>query len=684
MQLIISEKAIAGERIASLLADDKVSQKNVLGARVFDFNWEGVETRVIPLRGHISDVAFPKEYSSWISVPLEKLVNAPIVYSKKEFRIIDCIINSALEADKVIIATDADREGESIGLEAIGYALQSNKKIDIKRAYFSAIAKEDIEKSFSNLEKFDYNFAYSANSRREIDLIWGAVLTRFISITSGQFGKNFLSVGRVQTPTLALIVDREKERRAFISKKYWEINADCEKQEKFVATHKEGKFWEKEKADKIVGKNIKELKVIKVDNKEKILKKPVPFNTTEFLRAAANTGFSAGKAMDVAESLYQKGFTSYPRTDNKVYPKSLNLKEIVNKLASVPEFVDDVKKVLSQDKIVASAGKETKDHPPIYPVVGVKKSMLSNDEWKIYELICRRFLATLYKRAVTANVSVLLEGKDEKFVARGQTIIEPGWKSIYYYSKLSEIILPKLVVGDIVKVLKINLLSKETQPPSRYSQSSLIKLMEQLGLGTKSTRPNIIQKLYSRKYIIGNKSIEASDIAIAVIDSLENSCSIVTKPEMTAQLEKEMDEIAAGKKDLKTVVDDSSNKLLTILKTLKEKKEEIRLGIRKSIHSVNVIDLCNKCNVGNLITRKGKTGKRFVGCSNYPACDNSFPLPQKGIITPTGEKCLECDAPVIKIKNGRFEYKMCLNMVCKTKDSWKNFKKDSSKTKTVK
>jgi DNA topoisomerase I len=252
MQLIISEKAIAGERIASLLADDKVSQKNVLGARVFDFNWKGVETRVIPLRGHISDVAFPKEYSNWISVPLEKLVNAPILYSKKEFRIIDCIINSALEADKVIIATDADREGESIGLEAIGYALQSNKKIDIKRAYFSAIAKEDIEKSFSNLEKFDYNFAYSANSRREIDLIWGAVLTRFISITSGQFGKSFLSVGRVQTPTLALIVDREKERRAFISKKYWEINADCEKEKKFVAIHKEGKFWEKEKADKIV------------------------------------------------------------------------------------------------------------------------------------------------------------------------------------------------------------------------------------------------------------------------------------------------------------------------------------------------------------------------------------------------------------------------------------------------
>ncbi|MDD3083665.1 MAG: DNA topoisomerase I [Candidatus ainarchaeum sp.] len=687
MQLIISEKAIAGERIASLLADGNVSQKNVLGAKVFDFNWKGVETRLIPLRGHISDVEFPKEYSNWMSIPLENLVSAPIIYSNKEFRIIDCIKNSSLDSDRIIIATDADREGEAIGLEAITYAQQSNKKIKIERAYFSAISKEDIEKSFSNLEKFDYNFAYSANARREIDLIWGAVLTRFFSIVSGQLGKNFLSVGRVQTPTLALIVDREKERNAFITKKYWEIITNCKKGEEgeeFSASHKEDKFWEKEKAEKIIKKNIKELVVKKVDTREKILKKPVPFNTTEFLRAAANTGFSASKAMDIAESLYQKGFTSYPRTDNKAYPASLNLKEIVNKLASIPDFVDDVQKILSQEKIIPSRGKETKDHPPIYPVVAVKKSILNKDEWRIYELICRRFLATLYKQAVTQNVSVLLFGKEEEFVARGQTIIESGWKSIYFYSKLSEVILPKLNVGDKINVLKITLLEKETLPPSHYSQSSLIKLMEKYNLGTKSTRPNIIQKLYSRKYIFGNKSIEASEIAFAIINSLEKNCNIVTKPKMTSQLEKEMDEIAAGKKEMNLVVNDSSNKLGLILETIQKQKEVIRIDIRKAIHTTNIIGSCNKCNKGNLVIRKGKSGKRFVGCSNYPNCNNSYPLPQKGVITTTDDLCIECNEPVIKVKNGRFEYKMCLNMSCKTKESWKNFKKKEENKNTKK
>ncbi len=685
MKLIISEKAIAGERIASLLADGDVQNKTVDGARVFEFNWKGEEIRLIPLRGHISDVEFPKEYSSWTTVPLESLVNAPIKYSRKEFRIIDCISSSATEADEIIIATDADREGEAIGLEAVTYALLGNKNITIKRAYFSAIIKEDISKAFDELEKFDYNFAYSANARREIDLIWGAVLTRFISIASGQLGKSFLSVGRVQTPTLALLVDREKERRVFKKKNYWEIIAECEKnKEIFSASHKEDKFWEKEKAENVIKKDIKKLIVKKIDTRKKILKKPVPFNTTEFLRAASAIGISAGKSMNLAETLYQKGFTSYPRTDNKAYPKSLNLKEILNKLASVHELVDSVQKVLGQKKIVPSAGKETKDHPPIHPVTPVQKNVLSPDEWKVYELICRRFLATLYEDAETENVAVVMEEKDEEFVARGQIILKPGWKSIYTYSKLSETILPKLEVGNEIKVNKIDLLEKETLPPARYSQGSLIKLMEDNNLGTKSTRPNIIQKLYSRNYISGNKSIEVSEVAMAVISSLGDHCSIVTKPEMTSQLETEMNEIAAGKKELKEVVGDSSNKLGDILQTLQKGKEDIRLEIRKSIHASNVIGPCNKCKDGNLITRKGRTGKRFVGCSSYPNCNNSYPLPQKGVITPTDELCIECNEPVIKVNNGRFNYKMCLNMTCKTKDSWTKFPKKKIVKKNTK
>jgi len=671
MKLIISEKAIAGQRIAELLSDGGVSSITVVGARAFEFNFKGEKIRLIPLRGHISDVEFPKSFSSWSAVPIKSLIDAPIIYSKKEFRIINAIIDSAPLAEEIIIATDADREGEAIGLEAILYAQMSNKKINVSRAYFSAITKPDIEKSFNNLEKFDYNFAHSANARREIDLIWGAALTRFVSISSGQLGKNFLSVGRVQTPTLALIVDREKERNNFLQKKYWEIIADCVKDSvDFNAIHRTEKFWEKESAQKVIDKNIKQLTVKSVDKKTKIIKKPEPFNTTEFLRAATAIGISASKAMSVAESLYQKGFTSYPRTDNKKYPINLDLNEILKKLEQVDELKKEVNLVLSQKSIVASVGKETKDHPPIHPVSSVKKTILSIDEWKIYELIARRFLATLYTDAKTNNTVVILVNSGEEFIARGQIIIEPGWKEIYFYSKLSETVLPNLETSDIVEVKKINLNEKETLPPGRYSEGSLIKLMEKHNLGTKSTRPAIIQKLYSRNYISGSKSIVPSEVAFLVIDSLEKSSSLVTKPEMTAELESEMDYIAAGKKLKDDIVKDSSKILKKIISELEKDKININLGIKKSVKSNKTVGVCNKCG-GNLILRKGKTGKRFAGCSNYPNCTNTYPLPQKGVINSTTEKCSFCPAPVIKVKNKNFTYKMCLNMNCESKAGWK-------------
>jgi len=670
MDLIISEKAIAGENIAKYLADSGVKMNSVSGARVFEFSWGGKDIMLVPLRGHISDVEFLKKYSNWRGVDVRELINPEIIiYSEKEWAIINALRDISPRAETIIIATDADREGEAIGLEAINYALDTNKKIGVKRAYFSAITKEDISKSFSMLEKFDYNFAYSANARREIDLIWGAVLTRFLSIVSGSIGKDFLSVGRVQTPTLAVIVNREKERLAFVSRKYWEVIAHCEKSGlEFEAMHQEEKFWDKAKAQSIFDKNPTSGVVKKIDTKVRVIKKPVPFNTTEFLRAATAIGFSAGRAMDVAETLYQKGFTSYPRTDNSVYPKSVDLKQILNKLVLVKALVDAVMSVLNQKEIVPSAGKETKDHPPIYPVAAVQKEALSLEEWKIYELICRRFLATLSEDAKTENTSVLLDISGEPFIAKGQVILFAGWKSVYPYSELNETILPKLSVGDVVKVLKLDLLAKETQPPGRYSQGSLIKLMEELGLGTKSTRPSIIQKLYARKYISGNKSIEPSKVAFAVIDSLQSHCDIVTKPEMTAQLESEMDLVAAGKLLQRAVVDKSCSDLKSVMDLLFKNKDAVGLGLRMALR---YSDIFGKCSCGaNLVLRKSKIGKRFVGCSAYPSCTVTYPLPQKGSIVPLNEYCPECKAPIISVKNGRFSYKMCLTMTCVSKKDW--------------
>tara|TARA_Y100000310_G_C20702563_1_gene831288 strand:+ start:1275 stop:3326 length:2052 start_codon:yes stop_codon:yes gene_type:complete len=671
MKLIISEKAIAGKNIANILAGKQVPLASIGSAQAFRFSKGNEEYIVVPLRGHIVDVEFPKKYSYWVGTDLKKLIDAEIEYAGKEKNIIFALKSAAKEVDEVIIATDADREGESIGVEALNYVKTSNPKIKVKRAYFSAITKSDIEDSFSNLVELDQNYADSADARREIDLIWGAVLTRFMSLVSGKLGKEYLSVGRVQTPALALIVQREKERNAFKNKKYWELKALFSKDSKtFEADHKKGKFWEKEEPEKIHKVHEKEGIVKSIKRSKRILKKPTPFNTTDFLRQATAIGFSAGQAMEIAESLYQQGLTSYPRTDNTVYSKTLDLKKILKEILRVPDFKKDVETILAKPLNPSRGKKETKDHPPIHPVTAASKEKLSERHWKIYELIVRRFLATLGEDAKTENQSIeILLGK-EPFVAKGQRIVDMGWKEIYPYSTISEVILPSMEEGEKVNLNKLDMFEKETQPPSRYSQSTLIKLMEDLGIGTKSTRHTIIQKLYGRNYVTGAKAIEPSKLAFAVIDSLDTRDVDAVKAEMTSSLEKEMDKVAAGKKTKEQVVEDSRKFLHDILDRMLKDKNEIGTELRSAGREDSIAGDCDKCD-GKLRMLMSRNKKRFLGCTGYPNCTNTYPLPQKGKIIFTTKLCETCQKPVIKVVGTRYKFEMCINPDCETKAEWK-------------
>ncbi len=686
MEIIVTEKAIAGRRIAAILAEGTVSESTEGNAPLFRFSKNGREFMVIPLRGHICDVDFPKQYSYWLGTDLRELVNAPLNYIPTEFAIVNLLKKKAPLADSVVIATDADREGEAIGVEALDYLREGNPKIKFSRAYFSAITPKDIHTAFDKQTTVDLAFSDSANCRREIDLIWGAVLTRFVSISASRMGKEFLSVGRVQTPVLALIVDREKERLAFKQQKYWVLNALFEKDHsQFEAEHKTGKFWEQEKAQAILQKKVDSGTVTSVEQKQRVLERPLPFNTTQFLRSATVLGLSAGEAMNIAESLYQMGFTSYPRTDNQAYPKTLDLDAILSELKKVSSFSPLVDKVRSLGPLNPSAGKETKDHPPIHPVSAAPKEKLSQKQWAVYELICRRFFATLADEAITLNVHVEIDLNGEPFVALGQTIVKKGWKEYYPYSTLKEVVLPSLQKGDVVKLVDLKLLEKETQPPARYSQAALIKLMDDLGLGTKSTRHEIINKLYSRRYISGLKSIEPNQIAFGVIDVLEKYCKTVTDPQMTSALEKEMDSIAAAKTPKSQVVLDSRKMLGGITDVLLSKRMEIGVDLKKALRSDSIAGKCTAdgC-TGDLIVRTGKTGKRFLGCSSYPKCTQTYPLPQKGKLSLTRESCGICKAPMIKLVVRRRAIDMCVDMNCSSKDEYKRKKAELDAQKAVK
>jgi DNA topoisomerase-1 len=683
LKLVISEKEIAAKRIAKILSGNGVKEDKIYGVPVNYIKYNGQDCMVIGLKGHILKVDFPKEYANWFKVDPMDLIDAQIEKIPIQRKIIQALKKVADETSEIIIATDYDREGELIGYDAWQIISQKNKIAPVKRARFSAITPTDINRAFLKPGKIDLNLAFAGRARQNIDLIWGAVLTRFISLASYQVKDKFLSVGRVQSPTLTLIVDREMEIQSFIPTPYWVINIKLktDKGEEFEATHKKKRFLKKEEASKVL-ERIGDTGIVTDVNKtiRKVMP-PAPFNTTGLIVASNSIGFTAAKTINVAENLYINGYISYPRTDNTVYPPSINLREVVKMIGGVSDFTEACKKVLSQDKIIPARGKKrSTDHPPIYPTSAAFKGRLSEDEWKLYELVARRFICSLLPAAEIKSILANIDTGGEIFIANGSKIIEKNWIAFYPYYKYEDVYIPDLVSGQKLKVIDRVIFNKETKPPVRYSQGKLVEKMEELGLGTKATRHTIIQTLISRGYVKGNPLVP-SEKAIAVVKILKKHADRISTPDMTSELEIDMDGIVQGDESKEEVVEKSREMLKDIMVKLQNDRKEISQEIKKAVKEDFIIGNCMEpgC-TGNLLVRSSrKTKKRFIGCSSFPSCTRTFSLPQNGLIVTTKEKCRHCDYPVVRIvTKGRKPWDLCINMDCPGKDEkYKNFTNNS-------
>jgi len=644
MHLIITEKHDTAKRIAAILAEKKPQKERVSGVDTYRFD----EKTVIGLSGHIVQVDFPKDYSNWQKTDLKELIHADILTTPTRANFATALRKLGKEAKRLTIATDYDREGELIGVEALNVIKKVNSDIPADRVHYSTITPAEIKKAFASPTKIDFNLAAAGESRQVIDLVWGSVLTRFVSLSSGRLGDKFLSVGRVQSPTLAIIVNREKEREVFVPVPYWELYAMLVNGGEFEAQHKKGRFLDKPEAEKIQAKLGKTGTVKSIELGKRSEKPPIPFNTTEFLRAASGIGVSPANAMRIAEYLYVNGFISYPRTDNTVYPETLDTKEIIASFLNT-EFHEYAQKLLAGKLTPTRGKKETTDHPPIHPATPANRSELKEDEWKIYELVVRRFFATFAQETLWKTMAVTVDISGEEFGANGARLMEPGWRWYYSYNVPEDRLLPQLKEGQTLSVKELKLVGKETQPPSRYGQGHLIKIMEDMGLGTKSTRHEIISKLYSRAYVHGNP-LQPTRTAYAVIEALEKYANTITKPDMTAKLEKDMDEISEGKITEDFVITESRDMLDEVFRDMSKNKEDISESLRNGLYEDRIIGSCQKCS-SDLIIRKSKKGGRFIGCSAYPKCDFTLPLPKTGSIVVTDKQCKEHGLYFIRIIN---------------------------------
>ena len=726
MKLVITEKNDAAQQIARLLSNaGKPKADKVYNTPVYRFSVDGEEWVTIGLRGHILAPDFPAElkvdkklgwyavsqegemlpadvpdglarppYESkrkpflkdgidikgWKVPSLPYLVWAPIEKLPAEKEIIRALKNLAKKADSVVIGTDFDREGELIGSDALAMVRDVAPDVPVSRARYSAFTKAEIDHAFNNLVELDQDLADAGESRQYIDLIWGAVLTRYLTMAKfGGFG-NVRSAGRVQTPTLALVVERERERLAFKPEDYWVISGEAQARgadegDAFKIAHAAGRFTDEQAANTAYShvESATEATVTEVVKKSRTQRPPAPFNTTSLQAAAAAEGISPARTMRLAESLYMDGLISYPRVDNTVYPRSLDLRATVRAISEVPQYAPTCRELLKREKLTATRGKtETTDHPPIYPTAAADPTKLEPAQWKLYNLIARRFLATLSDPAVIEGTKIELDVAGESFQASGDVLKVPGFRGVHPFGLKKDEQLPALERGDVVDVRDIVLEAKQTEPPARYSQGRLVQEMEKRGLGTKSTRASIIERLYQVKYFKGAPSgpIEPSQLGMAIIDALHEYAPRITTPDMTAELEEDMTHVAEGADSQDQVVYHSRALLAGMLDALIEHKEDLGEAISDAVTADARVGACPKCGKDLVMKTSAKTRGSFIGCMGWPDCDVTYPVPSGVRVSPLeGEAavCPECGAPRIKCQPFRQKaYEICVNPKCPT------------------
>ncbi len=676
-QLIIAEKPDAAGRIAYALADDNVSKKNKGKAVWYETRVGDEETYVVPAVGHL--YTLEQKGKGW-DYPIFDIEWKPThevrdnsSWMKNYYSNLKSLAN---KADKFVNACDYDQEGSVIGFNILKFIVGTE---DAARMKFSTLTTSDLQEAYEDMsEELDHGMVESGLARHILDWLWGINLSRALTLSVKNNTNTFhvLSTGRVQGPALKILAEREREIQDFEPEDYWVLEAVLKSEkERIKAKHDKDKFWEEGEADRSKERAESDGAVVEEVKKNKYKHKPpAPFDLSSLQSEAYSAfKFNPSKTLDVAQSLYEAGLISYPRTSSQKLPPKIGYQKILKKLKKQDKYKDPANKVLGKDKIFPKQGKkEDKAHPAIYPT-GSKPDKLSKDEKKLYDLIVKRYFAVFGKPALRESVKLTFDLSEEKFHAKGKRTLEKNWFTLYEpYVNKKEQVIPDLKEGEKLDVSEVRKLDKETQPPKRYTQASLVSELEKRNLGTKATRSQIVDKLYDRGYIDGSP-IKVMDIGLAVVDTLEDYAPKVLSEDMTRTVEEEMEEIRDGENTKEEVIDKAKETLNEILNSIKENEEGIGQGLKEAVletkRKKRELGECPECGGTLKVIKTGKS--QFVGCSNYPDCENSFPLPQNAKIVPTKETCDDCELPTFKvIRKGKRPFTMCPDPDCESKDDW--------------
>ena len=691
MELIVAEKPKVTQKIASAIGGT-VTRKARGNVGYYEVEKDGKQIVVAPAVGHIYTLAqkdgtrgYPVFDIEW--VPSYKASKGAF-FTKPYLSLLEEL---GKKADSFVSACDYDIEGTLISYNVFRFATKIKEG---KRMKFSALTAKDLSEAYANRSNFDYNNAYAGEARHILDWYYGINLSRaLMSSLRAASQMKIMSIGRVQGPALNILATLEKEIRAFVPVPYWVLTAEMKE---IIFTHKKERFMGEKEADESLANTSDRGKVTRVDKKEgKIWPGPCFDLTSLQVEAHRLFGFNPSKTLEVAQSLYEDSLITYPRTSSQQIPPSIYLPAILDKLKENEEYTDIVGKIKDNKWFRIFQGKKSDPaHPAIHPTGLKPKSKLGTEQAKLYDLIARRFLSAFAPPAERENTTVEVDAGGEPYVVKGSRIIEKGWTEFYgKYFRMKDTELPEFKEGEEVDVKKKKKTKKETKPPKRYTQASIVSELEKRKLGTKATRSVVVDTLFKRGYAVG-KPIEVTDFGLKVRDVLDKYAPEILDEELTRKIEEEMEKIQEGKLGEKEVTEEGKEILIRILEKWKsnEKKigEEIGGALKVTEAKENVVGECDKCG-NNLRIIRMKAGKQFIGCTGYPNCRNAYPLPTGAFVKTTEKVCRECGKPVVFVIRNKMRFEMCIDPNCPTKDKWKKKKekkdaeeKGEAEKKTVK
>ena len=653
----------------------------------------GKEFKVVSSVGHIRDLSTSGKYGFGVDIDNNFKPDYKIIKGKN--KLVKELKKDIKDADFIYLATDPDREGEAISWHL--YDTLGLKEDNYKRIVFNEITKKAVLDSFDKARKIDDDLVKSQETRRILDRIIGFRLSKLMQSKTG--GK---SAGRVQSVALKLIVDREREIEAFIPEEYFEIEAEFNDFNAKLDTynHKKIEIKKESEAKEILSKLSNAFKIESVDKKEKVKKSKFPFTTSTMQQeASTKLGFTSKKTMMLAQKLYEginlkngaEGLISYMRTDS-IRLSDEFVKDTYGYIKDTygSEYVGYVKKSNKTENVQDA-------HEAIRPTninntPEKIKEYLTNDEYKLYSLIYYRALASLMKDAKVEATTVILDNNNYQFKTNGQILIFDGYLKVYSkYEDSEDKILPDFASykSNVLVANNIEYTSHTTKPPARYTESKLIKEMEELGIGRPSTYAKTIDTIKERGYVtVEDKKFVPTEVGIETTDKLQEFFKDIINVEYTKNMEDDLDKIAEGNlewnKLLSIFYKDFEPKVEVAFKNMEKKAPEATgescpncgnpLVIKKSRYGkfiacsnyptckyikndkeekeVKEIMPCPKCE-GKIIEKKTKRGKIFYGCSNYPKCTFASwdkPLEEKcpncnGTLTIKKDKikCLDCD-----------------------------------------